>query len=123
MMRTVSSVDWRLDVNGLKTALESPVLFDVLPVFIERRGADALNFAARQSGLQHIRGIDRSLGCPGSDKGMQFVDENNDIPGLNDFLHHDFEALFELSAVFCSGHEGSKIKSNDPSRQKIVRNL
>ena len=37
--------------HGLETALERGVLFDVLAVLVERRRADAVQFAAREEGL------------------------------------------------------------------------
>src|SRR5258706_509067 len=50
----------RLDVDGLEAALERAVFLDVLPVLIQRRGADALNLTARKRRLEDVRRIDRA---------------------------------------------------------------
>ncbi len=34
---------------------------------------------------------------------MQFVDEEDDVLVATDFVHHGFDALFELAAVFGAG--------------------
>ena len=87
----------RLDVDRLESPFQGAVFFNVLSVLIQRRGPDALNLAARQGRLQHIRGIDGSLRGPGADQRMEFIDEDNDIAGLDDLLHHDLETLFKLA--------------------------
>ena len=40
-----------LHQNGLEPALERGVLFDILAVFVQRRRADAVQFAAREHRL------------------------------------------------------------------------
>ena len=45
----------------------------------ERRRADALELAAGQRGLEHVRGVDRALGRAGTDQRVQFVDEEDDF--------------------------------------------
>ena len=46
------------DDDGLEAAGQGGILFDVLLVFVERGGADAAQFAARQRGLQQVGGVD-----------------------------------------------------------------
>ena len=41
---------------------------DVLSILVERRGADALNLAARQCGLEHVRRVDGPFGATGADQ-------------------------------------------------------
>ncbi len=40
-----------LNDDFLESTLEGGIFFDVFSVFIERRGADALDFSARKGGL------------------------------------------------------------------------
>ena len=40
----------RLDDDSLEAALERPILLDVLPILVERGGADALQFTASEGG-------------------------------------------------------------------------
>ena len=64
--------------HGLEAALERRVLLDVLAVLVERRGADAVQLAARQRGLQQVAGVHRALGAAGADQRVQLVDEQDD---------------------------------------------
>ena len=95
----------RLDDDALETAFESGVFFDALLVFVKRRGANALDFAARESGLQNVGGVHGAFGAAGSDDGMQFVQEKDDLLGTAQFVHDGFEPLFKLSAIFRSSHK------------------
>ena len=62
--------------------LEAPrqrrVLLDVLLVFVERGGADAMQFAARQRGLEQIGSVHGAVGLAGADQRVHLVDEQND---------------------------------------------
>ena len=50
------------NLDGLEAALERAIFFDRFAVFTRRGGADALNFAARQSRLQDVGGVERTFG-------------------------------------------------------------
>ncbi len=67
-----------VDANGLETAFQRGVLFDVLAVFVQCGGADAAQFAAGQRRFEHVRGVVGALGGAGADDGMQFIDEQQD---------------------------------------------
>ena len=64
--------------DRLKAPLEGGVLLDVLAVLVERGGADAVQLAAGQHGLEHVAGVHRALGRAGADHGVQLVDEEDD---------------------------------------------
>ena len=66
-------------VDGLEAPLEGGVLLDVLPVLVEGGGADAAQLAARERGLEHVRGVHRALGRARADEGVQLVDEEDDL--------------------------------------------
>ena len=55
-----------IDLHGLEAALEGTIFFDGLAVFAGRGGADALDFAAAQSRLQDVGGIERAFGRTGA---------------------------------------------------------
>ena len=74
----MSSTVGSLDDDRLEAAFEGRVFLDVLAVFVERRGADAVQFAAGERRLEQVRGVHRPFGRPGADDGVQFVDEQND---------------------------------------------
>jgi len=66
-----SVLDRRLaDEDGLEAPLKRGVLFDMLPVLIQRRGADAVQLAARQHGLKHVRGVHRAFSSARANDGV-----------------------------------------------------
>ena len=65
--------------HRLEAALERGVLLDVLAVFVERGGADAVQFAAGQHRLEHVAGVHGAFGLAGPDHGVHFVDEEDDL--------------------------------------------
>lgn len=52
------------DLHRLEAALQGGVLLDVLSVLVERGGADRLQLAAGQLGLEDRRGVDRASAAP-----------------------------------------------------------
>ena len=44
-------------LDYLKSSGKGRILFNIFPVFIQRGDADAVQFAARQHGLEHASGI------------------------------------------------------------------
>ncbi len=59
-----------VDEHGLEAALEGGVLFDVLAELIERGGADAVQFAAGEHGLEQVAGVHGAIGFAGADDGV-----------------------------------------------------
>src|SRR6202012_4122892 len=80
-------------------SLERSILLDVLAILVERRRANALQFTARQRGLQHVARVDRAFRRAGTHERVQLVDEQDDLLVLRDLVHDRLEALFELTAV------------------------
>ena len=76
----MSSTDGSSTIDRLEAPLERRVLLDVLAVLVERRRADAMQFAARQRRLEHVGGVHRALRLAGADERVQFVDEQDDLP-------------------------------------------
>ncbi len=65
----------RIDDDGLEAALERAVLFDVLAILVKRGRADALQLAARERGLEHVAGVNRTFGSARTHERVQLVDE------------------------------------------------
>ncbi len=83
----------------------------MLAIFIERGRADAVQFAARQRGLQKVRSVHRAVRLAGPDEGVHFVDEQDDAArGRSDFVEHALEALLELAAIFRAGDQRSHVE-------------
>ena len=107
----VSSTVGSRDEHRLEAARQRGVLFDMLAVFVERGGADAVQFAPRQRRLQQVGRIHRAVGLAGADQGVHLVDEQDDAAlGRGDFLQHGFQPLFELAAVFGAGDQRAHVE-------------
>ena len=102
--------------HRLKSALQCRVFLDTLAVFIKRRRTDAAQITPCQRRLQHIRGIHCSFCGACSYKGVDLVDEQDDIAGrLFDLPQYRFQAVLELPAELAAGHEGAHIQCHDPA--------
>ncbi len=100
-----------VDQHLLETAFEGGILFDVLAVFVQGGGANAVQIAARQRRFQHVAGVHRALGLAGADHGMQFVDEQDDAAFLfGQILEDGFQPLLELAAEFGAGDERTHVE-------------
>ncbi len=108
-------LDGRLaDVDLLEAPLEGGVFLDVFAVLVEGGGADHVQLAAGEHGLDHVAGVHRALGPAGTDDGVQFVDEGDDLAGrVGDLLEHGLQAFFELAAVFRAGEHGADIEGDE----------
>ena len=67
------------DEHRLEAPGQGRILLDMLAVFVQRRGADAMEFAARERRLQHVGGVHRPLGLARAHQRMQLVDEQDDF--------------------------------------------
>ena len=73
-------LDRRLaDEDGLEAPRQRRVLLDMFAVFVERGGADAMQFAARQRRLQQVGGVHRAVRLAGADQRVHLVDEQDDV--------------------------------------------
>jgi len=104
----------RFDQDGLEPPLQGGVLFQVLAILVQGRGPDAVQFAPGQHGLQHVARVDGSLGLPGPDDGVQFVDEQDDLSFA--FLHlveDGLQALLELAPELGPGEQCPHVEGED----------
>ena len=107
----MSSTVGSLTNTGWKRRASAASFSMCLRVFVQRRGADAMQFAARQRRLQQVAGIHRAFGLSGADDGVQFVDEQNDAARLGlHFGEHGFQPLLELAAIFGAGDERAHVE-------------
>ena len=113
----------RFDHDHLEAAIQGDVLLDVFAILVERGGADALDLAASQGRLEHVRGVDRPFGSARSDQGVQFVDEQNRVLGPADFVHDRLDPLFELTAILGAGDHHRQIQDDDPSIGQQLGNV
>ncbi len=102
-----------LHFDVLEAAFQRGVLLNILAVLVECGGADALQLAPAQGGFDDVRGVHRAFGRAGAHDGVQLVDEQNDVFGAPDFVHHSFDALFKLAAVLGAGHHERQVEGDD----------
>ena len=68
----------------------------------------------RQSaGLMMLRRVHRAFGRAGADDGVQLVDEEDDVLGAADFVHHGLDALLELAAILRARDHQREVERDD----------
>ena len=111
------------DFDLLETAFECGVFLDVFAVFVECGGADALHFPAAEGGFDDVRGVHGAFGGSCSHDGVELIDEEDHVFRAPDLVHHGFDPLFELAAVFrACDHEG-EVEGDDLFVPKDFRNI
>ena len=118
-------LDGRLvDEHLLEPALERRVLLDVLAVLVERRGADAMQLAARERRLQHVAGVHRAFGLAGADHRVQLVDEQNDLAFLfREIVQHGLQPLLELAAKLRARDQRAHVERQHALRLQALGHL
>jgi len=104
-----------IDEHRLEPALQGGILLDVFAVLIDRRGADAVQFAPRQHRLEQVSGVHRPFRGAGPDDGVQLVDEQNDLPvGALHLFQDGLQPLLEFPAVLRPRDQRSHVEGDDP---------
>ena len=112
-----------VDHHGLETAFQSGILFDILAVLVESRGADDLDLALGERGLQDVGRVHRVLGIAGADQVVDFVDHKDDVSCLHHFVDQAFHTAFELTAELRARNDAGHIQQTDLFVQQFYRNL
>ena len=99
-----------LHLHRLEAPLQGGVLLEVLAVLVQGGGADGLQLAAGQHGLEDRGGVDGALGGAGAHQGVQLVDEQDDVAAGADLLQHLLQALLEVAPVPAAGHQGPQVE-------------
>ena len=112
------------DVDRLKAPRQRRVLLDVLAVLVERRGADAVQLAARERGLEHVGGVHRAFRLAGADQVVQLVDEQDDVAlAVRHLLQQSLQALLELAAILGARHQRAQVEREQPAIPQTVRHV
>ena len=105
---------------GHQDRLEPPgqrrVLLDVLAVLVERGGADDVQFAPGERGLEHVARVHPALAAAArADQGVQLVDEDDQVvPVLPDLVDDPLDPLLEVPPVPGAGHHAGQLELHDP---------
>ena len=90
-----------LDQHFLEAPLECRIFLYIFPIFVQRGGADAMQLAARERGLEHVAGVHRAFGLAGAHQHVDLVDEDDGAAFVaRQLLQHRLQTLLELAAVF-----------------------
>ena len=61
--------------DGLESAFEGCILFDIFSVFVQSCGPDAVEFTPSEHGFEHVACIHGAFGFSGSHDGVDLVDK------------------------------------------------
>ena len=113
-----------IDLDRLEPSLQRGVLLDVLAIFIQRGGADAVQLAARQHGLEEVAGVHRPFGLARPDDVVQLIDEQNDPTlGFLDLLEDGLEALLELTPILRARDQRPHVQRHDALVLQALGNI
>ena len=118
-------LDRRLaDEHWLKTALQRRVLLDIFLIFIERRRANAMQFAARQSRLEQVRRIHRAIALASPNQRVHLVDKQDDLAlSAAHLIEHALQALLKLAAIFGTRNQRAHIQRHQPAMLEAVGHI
>ena len=86
----------------------------MLAVLIQRSGANAVQFATRQHGFEHVGGIHRAFRCACAHQCMQFIDKEDDAAlGTCDLFQHGLQAFLEFATILGSCDQRAQVKRDD----------
>ena len=97
-------------LDRLEATLQGGVLLDVLTVLVEGCRTDSLQLAASQHRLEHAGSVDCPFSGTGADKGVDLVDEQDDVPAIFYLLEDLLHPLLEITAVTRSRNHGAKVQ-------------
>ena len=102
-----------LDLHALEAAFERGVLLDVFAILVQRGRTDALQFASAECGFDDVAGVHRTFSTAGTNDGMQFVDEENDVLVPADFIHDRLDAFLKLTAILRACDHQCEVERDD----------
>jgi hypothetical protein len=113
-----------IDEYRLEAAFERRIFFDVLPILVERRRTDEMQFATREHGLEKVTRVHRAFGFSRTDDVVQFVDEEqHGTLGRENVFEHGLEALFEFAAKLRARDERAHVERDDALVFERLRNV
>ena len=134
VMRLVAWAEPLQDLNRLllgwlgnddlrKAPLKCRVLLDVLPILIERGGADALDLAARKRRLQDVRRVNCTLSGASANERVQLINKENGVARGAQLFKHLLQSLFKLAAILCSSDERTHVQRDDALIKEWCRDI
>ncbi len=97
--------------NLLETSFKRSIFFNRITVFVQRRCSNTLYRSSCQCRFHNIGRIHASRCTTGTNQGVYLINKNDDIWILLKFLQQCPDTFFKLSTIFCTGNNGSHIKT------------
>ena len=100
--------------HRLEAALQGGVLLDGA-VLLERGCADHVQVAAGQPRFEDVAGVHRVrfAVAPGTDEGVEFVDEDDHVSVVRNLVQSSGQALLEVTAVAGAGEHSGHVEGDD----------
>ena len=95
----------------------------MLAELLGRGGADDLEGAASQHGLEHGARVDGALCGTGADERVHLIDEQDDVIGLRGLGDNVLEALLKLAAVLGARDQAGKVQRPDVLVHEVLRHV
>src|SRR5258708_13238899 len=105
---------WVTDHHRLEAALQCCIFLDVLAVPVQRGSTYTAQFATRQRRLEHIGSANRTFSGSRANNRVQFIDKENHIIGLPQFLEDGLDTLLKLSTQHSPRTRPAYIQKTNP---------
>jgi hypothetical protein len=113
-----------LDIDLLEAPSQRPILLEDAAILLIGRRADATQVARRQHGLDQVGGVHHAArGRPGTDDGVDLVDEQDRVALPLELCEHRLEALLEVAAILGPGDQTAEVQRVDHGVAQDLRNL
>ena len=99
-----------VNLHGLETAFQGGIFLDVLAVFLRGGGTDAVQLTTGEFRLEHVAQVHGSFRLARTHDSVDFIDEQQGIAVFFKGVQHGFQAFLEITAVFCTRHQGRQIQ-------------
>ena len=113
-----------IHLHRLEPALQCGVFFNILAVLVQRGRADAVQLAPGQHGLEQVACVHGTVGLTGTHDGVQLINEEDDLAlALLHLVQHALQALLELAAVLCTGHQSAHVQAEHDAVLQVLGHI
>jgi len=83
-----------------------------------------VQLAPGQHGLEQVACVHGTIGLAGTHDGVQLIDEEDDLAlALLHLVQHALQALLELAAVLCTGHQSAHVQTEHDAVLQVFRHI
>ena len=111
------------DQDGLEATGQGGIFFKVFLIFVDSRGADALQIATGQGRFEDVGRIHGTFDGTSPDELMDFVDEEDDRVVLFDCVEDALDPFFKFTTVLGTGDDTGQIEGENALVQQAVGHI